>query len=683
MSSRYFVMSLTALAVSCVYANSLNANPLYSQTLDLAKLNDQYHSTDDAMQLSSLNSLTLLRADHSGNSANISMRSASQGVAVMQDRVYFSPAPYSAPQLQLLPHLLLQQSVTTTPLANMAVGGQGAFGVVDYQSLHIIERPQSGSVQIEGTTDSDVNAGMRWGVNQKEYGALFAANYIKEQGDANFFNGSDADRKKMDMLFKVNASSLLGARSPQQTEFTYQFIDDDSYRSLLGSTAADWQQDPLLLYSATAQDKHQGRQHKYQLSHQVNLGDSKVISDFYYQSYSQRLDQLGAFNGRNIELGTLYDIAAFDRNPSANGADLNMLVQDNDYSAFGAQTLSINQYGEHQITYSARYHTDKAEMRFGDQAALWQADRSIVRDESNAVLAYTDDATALTSAIDSLWRWQGMQIKLGLTYEHVSVNREVSLAFAGLDEADFSDSDWMPQLGVLYDAGDWRFSTDIRRAWTAASAGNLTQEAQESLHYQVSAQYASEGVQADLRAYVQEFDNLHVDCDSYSMCVDSRLLTQENIPDVLTYGVELGLGYRWMLGEFELPLGLNYQYLSAEYQANTCIDIQGCVLEGDKLTWLPEHQLQLSAGLKYAEYQLNLATAYQAERDFSQYGSELQRVDSQWRVDLAANYDIDMHHRVYFRLENLLDESLVTTASNSGIRVENGRISYLGYQWRF
>lgn len=683
MSSRYFVMSLTALAVSCVYANALHANPLYSHTLDLTKLNDQYHSTDDGMQLSNLNSLTLLRADHSGNSANISMRSASRGVAVMQDRVYFSPAPYSAPQLQLLPHLLLQQSVGTTPLANMAVGGQGAFGVVEYQSLNIPVRQRSSSVQIEGTTDSDVSAGMRWGVKQKEYGALLAANYSQQQGGAAFFNGSDADRKNMDLLFKVNATSLIGARNPQQTEFTYQFIDDDSYRPLLGITAADWQQDPWQLYSASAQDKHQGRQHKYQLSHQVNLGDSKVLSDFYYQSYAQQQERLGAFNGQNIGLGTLQTIAAFDRHPSVNGAELTMLSQDNAYSAFGAQTQAIKQYGEHQMTYSARYHTDKAEMGLGEQTALWQADRSIVRDGSSAVLAYTDDATALTSAIDSLWRWQGMQIKFGLTYEHVSVNREVSLAVNGLDMADFADSDWMPQLGVLYDAGDWRFSTDIRRAWTAASAGNVTQAAQESLHLQVSAQYASEGFQADFRVYLQEFDNLHVDCDSYSMCVDSRLQIQENIPDVLTYGVELGLGYQWAIGAVELPLGLNYQYLSAENQIDTCTSIQGCVFAGDKLAWLPEQQLQLTAGLKYADYQVNLVAAYQSERDFSQYGSELQRVDSQWRVDLAANYDLDMHHRFYFRVENLLDESLVTTASNTGIRVENGRISYLGYQWRF
>lgn len=176
---------------------------------------------------------------------------------------------------------------------------------------------------------------------------------------------------------------------------------------------------------------------------------------------------------------------------------------------------------------------------------------------------------------------------------------------------------------------------------------------------------------------------MHVDCDSYSMCADARLFTQENIPDVLTYGVELGLGYRWNFGEIELPLMLNYQYLSAEYQTSTCTEIQGCVLEGDRLVWLPEHQLQLSAGIDYGEYQLNLEANYQSERDFSQFGSELHRVSGQWRVDLAANYDFDKHHRLYIRVENLLDESLVTTASNSGIRTENGRISYLGYQWRF
>ncbi len=683
MSNRYFVISLTAMALALVYTNGLYANPLYWQTLDLTQLNNDFHGGDEAMALSQLDSLTLLSADHNGNSAAINMRSASQGVAVMQDRVYFSPAPYSAPQLQLLPNLLQQRTVTSTPMADMNVGGQGAFGVVNYQSVEIGERFKDGSFQLEGSADADLATGFTWGLKQKQYGMLVAANYQQDKGDADFLNDADAEHQATDILFKMNASSLMGARNPQQTEFSYQFIDDDSYRSALGLTVDDWLQEPSRLYSATALDNQLGRHHKYQLSHRVNLAEKQVMTDFYYQSYAQRLNQVNLFDGHPIDIATLLSMAAFDLEPSSSGAALGMLSQDNDYSSFGAQTLSVNHYGDNQVSYSARYHTDKAEIRLGEAGALWQADRSIDASDSAALLAYIDDASALTAAIDSLLYWQGMQLKLALAYEHVSVERELKLPFGDLGEADFSDSDWMPQFGVLYDAGDWRFSTDIRRAWAAASAGNLAQEAQVSLHYQVSAQYERNGLKADLRAYVQEFDNMHVDCTSYSMCSDIRLAIQENISDVLTLGVELGVDYRWIFGDIELPFGLNYQYLNAEYQENSCTDIQGCVLAGAKLAWLPEQQWHFSTGIEYAAYRLNLNARYQSARDLSQFGAQLQTIDSQWRLDLATAYQFDNHHQIYIRCENLLDESLVTTASNSGIRAENGRISYLGYQWRF
>ncbi|MCK7629951.1 TonB-dependent receptor [Shewanella sp. JNE10-2] len=683
MSSRYFILSFCAVAVSVHYSSHLFANPLDSQTINLYEVNDIYHSSDDVIALSRLKTLTILPADHSGNPANISMRSVSQGVAVLQDRVYFSPAPYSAPQLQLLPNLLQQQSVTVTPLSEMTVGGQGAFGVISYQSLAMLEQAQESKITVEGSTDSDMSAEMNWGVKQKEYGTILAVNYEKNKGEGDFFTGRDTDRTSTDILFKINASSLLGARNPQMTEFTYQFLDVDSYRSLLGVTGADWLKNPMMQYSASAEDQAIGRYHKYQLSHQVNLGNSQFITDFYYHSYAQQLSQVNQFNGLVIDRQSLAEIAAFDRQPWNSGAELAALEQNNDYSAFGAQTQSVNQYGEHQIIYSARYHTDKAEMRFAEQQSMWLPDRSIVKAASSSILAYTDDATALTSSVDSLLKWEGLQFKLGVTYEHVDVNREVHSAYTGLDAVDFSDSDWMPQLGVFYDAGNWRFSTDIRRAWTAASAGNLEQEAQVSLHYQVSMQYALEGFNANLKAYMQEFDNLHVDCNAYSLCADARLFTQENIPDVQTYGIEVSLGYLWNVEHLTFPLSLNYQYINSEYQTNTCTEIQGCVFAGDKMAWLPEQQLQFSAGMKYEAYEVNVNAFYQSERELSQFGAELTPIAGQLRVDLAASYQFDRHHRFYFRVENLLDESLVTTASNSGIRVENGRISYLGYQWRF
>ncbi len=214
MPSRYFTVSLCAISVSLACSSTTFADDLHSQMLELNKLNDTFHSTSNRLALGQLTALTVLPADLSGNPASISMRSATQGIAVLQDRVYFSPAPYSAPQLQLLPNLLQQQSVTATPMANMAVGGQGAFGVVSYQTLPVAEQTENSKATLEGNTDSDYSVDMNWGVKQKEYGMILAVNYADNSGADHLINGQDTDHPTTDILFKINAASLLGARSP-------------------------------------------------------------------------------------------------------------------------------------------------------------------------------------------------------------------------------------------------------------------------------------------------------------------------------------------------------------------------------------------------------------------------------------------------------------------------------------
>ena len=99
MPSRYFTVSLCAISVSLACSNTTFADDFHSKMLELNQLNDTFHSTADSLALGQLTALTVLPADLNGNPASINMRSASQGVAVLQDRVYFSPAPYSAPQL--------------------------------------------------------------------------------------------------------------------------------------------------------------------------------------------------------------------------------------------------------------------------------------------------------------------------------------------------------------------------------------------------------------------------------------------------------------------------------------------------------------------------------------------------------------------------------------------------------
>lgn len=703
MSTRPCAMSYIAVAVSLVYFPFADSSTLNHVDPDAHILllgptvTDVYHSDDEALALSRLAGLTLLSADRNGNPASLSVRAASQGVAILQDRVYVSPAPYSAPQLQLLPNILQQQSVRLLPMGEARLGGQGAFGVVDFDSFavptatpstgrsrHGASSNQSGRVLLEGGSESDMNLGLVWGMHENEMGMLVAANHARSQGDTEFINGSDAEQTSTDLLFKINATSLLGARNPQTTEFSYQYHNDDGYRSFVGLTDEDWQAQPQHLYSASAADNHEGNQHKYKLSHEVRLGRTdNVLTDFYYQSYSQQSASLNRFEGAELTPLVLASLAAFERQPVAEGAELGALLQNNDFSAFGAQSEAISQYGAHQVSYSARYHTDKAEMRMAQRQSVWQQDLSLNAIGTLPEAAYTDEATALTAAIDSQLNWDLLQLKLALTYETVDVSREVELAAADLQNVDFSDSSWMPTVGFALRFDDWRVSVDALQAWSAASAGNAEQSAQESQRYQVAVQYSAVGINAQFTAYLQDFDNMHVNCDAYSSCLDARLWQQENIADVDIQGLEVSFDYQWQWGQVTMPLALNYHVLDAKYQQSHCTDIQGCVVAGDKLAWMPETQLQLSAGMQYDAFGINANAFYQSTRQFKLLGEQGYFAEAQWRLELSANYRIRPEHEIYFRIENLLDEPLIATAANSGIRTENGRNSYLGYQWRF
>lgn len=702
MLTRHCAMSHIAVAVSLVYFPLAHSNALKHTDSDAQILllgptvTDVYHSDDEVLALSRLAGLTLLPADRSNNPASLSVRAANQGIAVLQDRVYFAPAPYSAPQLQPLPNILQQQSVRLLPMGEARLGGQGAFGVVNFDSFamptatsstsrsrHGASSNQSGRVLLEGSSGSDMNVGVIWGMHENEFGMLVAANHAISQGDAEFINGSDAEQTSTDLLFKINATSLFGARNPQTTEFSYQYHNDDGFRSLLGLTNADWKAQPQHLYSASAADHDDASQHKYKLSHEVRLGrKDNVLTDFYYQHYSQQSAGLNQFSGAELTPQVLISLAEFERQSMAEGVELGSLLQNNDFSAFGAQSEAISQYGAHRVSYSARYHTDKAEMRMEQHQSVWQQDLSLNAIGTLPETAYTDEATALTTAIDSQLNWDLLQLKLALTYETVDVSREVDLAAADLQNVDFSDSSWLPAVGLALRLDDWRVSVEALQAWSAASAGNTEQSAQESLRYQLAAQYSAVGINAQFTAYWQDFDNLHVNCDAYSSCLDTRLWQQENIADVAIQGLEVSFDYQWQWGQMVMPLALNYQVLDAKYQQSRCTDIQGCVVAGDKLAWMPETQLQLSAGVQYDAVGVNANAFYQSTRQFNLVGAQNYSAAAQWRLDLTANYRISPEHEIYFRIENLLDESLIATAANSGIRTENGRISYLGYQWR-
>ncbi|GGB68000.1 TonB-dependent receptor [Shewanella inventionis] len=611
-------------------------------------------------------------------------RGVSDGVAIMQDGIFFSPAPYSGQNLVLQPNLQQQQSATLSGMTSVVDGSEAAFGKLEYQSVAISDKKYAGKFNVEVNDDADYGGGVVVSGTTKEYGMLLALDYQSASDEVGYALDKDADTKQTDIMFKIDADSLPGARNKQTTEFSYQYSSQETQQGTLGLTNTDFELVPNQRYAAANIDFTDGERQRYVLAHKLLLSKtSTVATDFYYQTYSQKTADMMFVDGQTISNALLSEIAAFEITPTTDGMNLGALTKDNDFAGFGVQTKGVSMYGEHQVTYSARYHTDKAEMELGNQDWMWGQDLSLTSASDNAAIAvYKDDASSFLSAVDTKLNYGQLSVNLGLGYEHVSVSRSVSDDY-DLVSADFSDDGWMPSVEVAYTAGGWSAAAQAKQAWTAASAGNLEQKAQEALQYQLAVAYKQDSLALAMTAYMHDYDNQHVGCMFGMVCGVEQITLQENIEDVTVNGLDFSVEYGLMFDSFSIPLKAKYQYTQAESDVGYCSSYNGCFDGDTQLPWVPKQQLTLSSGVVVGDLSVIAQALYQSELEYAGNLNDFGAVDSQWKVDLAASYQVTQQHEVYLRVENLFDETLVASRTVAGRQAQSEMTTYIGYQARF
>ncbi|AZG72443.1 TonB-dependent receptor [Shewanella livingstonensis] len=610
---------------------------------------------------------------------------ATDGVAILQDGIFFSPAPYSGQHLALQPNLQHQQKVSFSGMTNVTESSEAAFGKLEYQSVQINPNKYATKINLEGSDNNAINGGVVVSGTSKQAGMLLAVDYQSASEDVGYHISRDLDSTQKDILFKIAADSLPGARNQQTTEFSYQYSSQDSERGTLGLTAADFTLSPTQLYSAASIDNIEGERQRYVLAHKVILSaDSTMDTDFYYQTYSQQTQNMHFVDGEQIDSALLASVAMFEAAPTADGMNLGSLTQNNDFAGFGVQTKGVTMYGQHQVTYSARYHTDKAEMRLGQREWLWGNDLSLTpTSDDEYALTYTDDVSAFSSAVDTKLNYGQWSINLGLGYEHVSISRELDDMTTNLNAVDFSDDGWTPSAEVAYKSGAWLAALQVKQAWTAASAGNINQTAQEALQYQLALSYQQDALSIAMTGYMHDYDSQHVSCMQGMVCGYEQISLQENMSDVAVVGADLSIAYGLTFDHFSIPLNVKYQYTQAETDTADCNELMGCFAANSQLPWVPEQQLTLSSGIVYGDMSFIAQALYQSELGYQTSLSNERTIDSQWKVDLAATYRLTEQHELYVRVENLLDEELVANITAMGFQGQSEMITYLGYQGHF
>ncbi|WP_350995875.1 TonB-dependent receptor [Shewanella sp. TB7-MNA-CIBAN-0143] len=691
MSNHPFSLSVIAAAVLYV-CHSTNAvaetvtesiDNLNNQ-LDLQQLSiSQFHYRQSDIALGLTGATVLPTGPH--QDVTITHAGATDGVAILQDGIFFSPAPYSGQHLVLQPNLLHQQKVFFSSMTSVTESSEAAFGKLDYQSVQISPQKYATDINVEGSDNNAINGGVVLSGTSKQNGMLLAVDYQSAADDVGYRVARDADTTQKDILFKIAADSLPGARNEQMTEFSYQYSSQEADRGTLGLTSVDFSVNPTQLYSAASTDNTEGERQRYVLAHKLIMSStSTMATDFYYQTYSQQSQAMQFVDGEQINSALLSRIAMFEATPTADGMNLGSLTQNNDFAGFGMQTKGVSMYGQHQVTYSARYHTDKAEMRLGQRDWSWNNDLSLTpTTDDEYALTYTDDASAFSSAVDTKLNYGQWSINLGLGYEHVSVSRELGDVNTSLNAADFSDDGWSPSIEVAYQSGPWLAALQAKQAWTAASAGNIEQTAQDALQYQLALSYQQDALSIAMTAYMHDYDNQHVSCMQGMICDYEQISLQENIKDVSVVGADLSIAYGLTFDHFSIPFKAKYQYTQAETDSANCNELMACFAANSQLPWVPEQQLALSSGVVYGDMSVMAQALYQSELGYQGGFTNERAIDSQWKVDIAATYRLTEQHELYLRVENLLDEELVANSTAMGFQAQSEMTTYFGYQGHF
>jgi Fe(3+) dicitrate transport protein len=142
-------------------------------------------------------------------------------------------------------------------------------------------------------------------------------------------------------------------------------------------------------------------------------------------------------------------------------------------------------------------------------------------------------------------------------------------------------------------------------------------------------------------------------------------------------GVEASVAYNakdiLSIADYNIPLSATYTALDAEFKNSFASSFGewGNVVAGDNLPYVPKNQIYFSAGIDNEKFSFTSSLKY-TDKSRSKAGSgiiaENDFIQSNWTVDLAAEYKINKNLALYTNVMNLFDYEYVAARRPAGLR---------------
>ena len=707
--------SVTALDEVIIKSNTILGNKFvarnrtgaayYLSTDDLAKFN----YTDINRALNKISGINFYEEDGFGLRPNISIRGTSpersSKIAVMEDGVLISPAPYSASSAYYFPSIARMQAVEVLKgSSQIQYGPYTTGGAINFVSTEIPESLK-GKISTSFGSFNTGQAHLTLGDSYKNFGYMIEYLNFNSDGFKSLGNDLNTGFDINEITSKIKFETSEKAKIKQSVELKFHNYDEISNETYLGLTETDFEKNPFLRYPGSEKDKMDAEHIQFLLTHELNFNDRfKITTNAYHNGFKRnwyKLDDV-VFEGSSQKISKVISnpqnyaghISVLKGLSDAENA-LKVKANNREYISKGIQTkIDYHWYGDNNsfndLEIGLRVHYDEEDrFQWEDKYSITNGFMSLnTFGEKGSQGNRISSANSFASYIMYKYKVKGFTVSPGLRYESITLSRDdfgknnPSRDVIDLSSRENKVSVFIPGIGINYTINN-KFSIfgGIHKGYSPPGS-SIGQKAEESVNLELGGRFSISKLNAEIIAYQNDYSNLLG--NDLAATGGFGELDPFNAGKALVNGLELLLTSDIIDNtNISVPFSFSYTLTNAKFLTDfgSTQDIWGEVSNGDRIPYIPQHQLNSNIGIKTNKFEINLNGNYNGK--FSTIADGSIEIPSYFIFDISFKYKVRPGITYTSKIINLFDEKYAVSRAPAGLRPGHPFGIYAGFEYLF
>lgn len=672
----------------------------YLSTEELA----QFDYTDINRALSKISGINFYEEDGFGLRPNISIRGTSpersSKIAIMEDGILISPAPYSASSAYYFPSVARMQAIEVLKgSSQIQYGPYTTGGAINFVSTEIPEKFR-GKISTSFGSFKTGQTHATIGNSSEKFGYMFEILNYNSDG----FKSLNDDLNTGFDINEITSKVKFVPKTPkidQSFELKFHTYDEISNETYLGLTETDFQKNPYLRYPGSEKDKMSAEHKQYVLTHELFVNEKiKITSNFYENRFKRnwyKLDDVVHDNNSQKISKVISNPSQFSEHLKILSGELDyenalkVKANNREYISKGIQTkIDYHWYGKNEsfndLELGIRIHYDE-EDRF-QWEDIYNINNGFMALESYGEKGSQGNrisfANSFASYIMYKYKFKGLTISPGLRYESIKLGRDdfgksnPLRNIENLSTRENKVSVLIPGVGFNYTfSNNLSVFGGIHKGYSPPGSSD-GQKAEESVNSELGIRFSTKKLNGEIIAYRNDYSNL--------LGNDLAATGGFGEMDPFNAGKALVNGFEVLLNTSiskYIPISFSYTLTDAKFLTSfgSTQDIWGEVNNGDQIPYIPKHQFSSSLSYRISKLDVNLNASYNGK--FSTLANGTEEISSYLILDLSMKYRIKKDIFLKSKILNLLDKKYAVSKAPAGLRPGHPFGIYTGIEYKF